>query len=193
VQEGNLGLLGNAPGPCASGNCLAGPGATGNDYSLGELVVTGHPPESARILPPVPSLKLTPPKPKRWAFGFSGDFTFHLWWGGSVGWNLEKTDLGLGLYFYHPLPVPGSMEGFSSGGSFQFNLARGSGDWTGPFYNVGGNLGPVGAAGFSSDPFTMSPGTGWSGISVGGSVGAPAGAYTNQTLYHKLFLLPLPF
>lgn len=156
---------------------------------LGPFVVTGVQPEVVTpALPPVPRLELTPPE--SWAFGVSFDLTGHLWWGGSVGLNLEVTDLGLGLYVYHPLPRPGSMEGFGFGSSVLLNYAEGSGAWTRSFYNIGGNAGPLSGGIFSSDPFTMSPSSGWSGGSLGLGVGAPAGLFTNETYYHRPFLLP---
>ena len=82
------------------------------------------------------------------------------------------------------------MEGFAAGAGVQLNYARGSGDWAGPFYNIGGNFGPVSGGAFSSSPTTMSPGMpAWSGYSGGIGIGAPIGAFTNVTVYQPVFTI----
>lgn len=120
-----------------------------------------------------------------WAFGVSVDATGQLWYGGSFGLNLEVTsDAGLGFYFYHPQPTPGSMEGFGAGLSVQVNYATGTGGpWTGTFNNIGFSAGPAAFGMFSTSPYSMSGEGGWAGYSLGISGGVPVGAYTNQTYY----------
>jgi RHS repeat-associated protein len=101
------------------------------------------------------------------SFGVSLDFTFINSFlsggGGSVGINLQYTpDAGWGLYTYST-PADVRSEGFVVGASLQFNVAQGSGPWTGLFnnYTIGSNTV------FTSEP--CCEGESW----VGGATAVP--------------------
>lgn len=184
-----------APPPlCAVAACLASNG------ELGEIPVTGTPADEPIQLPEVAPMKLTLPsilsalkthfETGTWAFGVSWDATSQTWWGGSVGLNLQVTDQGLGLYWYHPNPFgdTAAMQGYAWGTSVQLNLAVGSGDWTGNFGNYDLGIGPVSGSVFTGDgTLDLNRTTGWNGVSVGAGVGAPFGLNSNTTYYHKIF------
>mgnify|MGYP006335905819 FL=1 len=128
-----------------------------------------------------------------WGFGLSVEFDvvapFLSGGGGAAGLNLQYTsDGGLNLYVYTPVTDPRfNSAGFLCGAGISGNVAWGDGGpWSGNFYNVGGNVGPVSGGYFTGDP-GPGPGTTWEGVSGGVGGGAPIGFGSTATNYTPVF------
>jgi hypothetical protein len=124
------------------------------------------------------------------AFGFSIEFDailpFLSGGGGAVGINLEWTwDDGLGFYLYKPTSQV--SEGFSLGASGQFNVAWGSGSWSGNSEGISGSIGNFTGGYF----YSPDPSSGWQGVSLGwgvGPSGPPVGLGFTETYYHPIWI-----
>jgi hypothetical protein len=123
-----------------------------------------------------------------WAGGFGIEIStinpFTSGGGGAYGINLEYTSTsGWHLYKYST-PNNTSSLGFAPGICFSGNLAMGTGDWTGPFENGTGNLGPITGGYFQSPPDESEPG--YFGGSLGIGIGFPADLGFTPTTYYRM-------
>jgi RHS repeat-associated protein len=121
-----------------------------------------------------------------WGIGFSIDLAmiapFLSGGGGTVGVNFQYTSsTGFGIYLVVPTKEPSA--GLLAGGSCNWNVTWGRGDWSGRFGNVIAGFGPVGGSYFQS-PYSQA-GTGWSGVSVG--FGPSLGAGFTESYYYPFW------